>query len=74
MNDPSCRKMVSAGDTGLASRASSDATAFLPELWARSIMNGTIHASASHKRIVGGVNDGIDLERGDIGQQYGYLI
>jgi hypothetical protein len=30
-------------------------------------VNGTIHAAAAEQRRVGGIDDGIDIQRGDVG-------
>ena len=66
MNYPSCRKHVAPGDASLARRAAADAPALFQKLWARSPVDGTVHTPAAQERVVGSVDDGIDLERGDI--------
>ena len=68
MNDPSRRKPVASGDASFARRAATDAAAFFQKLSARSAVDGTVHALAAQERVVGSVDDGVDLERGDICQ------
>ena len=47
MNDPSCRKPVAFGDASLARLAATDASAFFQKLWARSAVDGSVHAPAA---------------------------
>lgn len=68
MNDPPCRKTVASGDASLTRRAATDASAFFQKLWARSTVDGTVHTPATQERVVCSVDDGVDLERGDIRQ------
>jgi len=73
MDNPFFSKMVSPGDASLSRRAATDAPAFFEKLLARSAVDGPVHTPASQSRVVGAVDDGIDIERGDIGLQYAYF-
>jgi hypothetical protein len=66
MNDPSCRKPVAFGDASLARLAATYASAFFQKLWARSAVDGAIYTTTAQERAVCSVDDGVDLERGNI--------
>jgi hypothetical protein len=66
MNDPSCWKPVAPGDAGLSRRTASDSAAFFQKLSARSAVDGAIYTTAAQEGVVGGVDDGVNLERGNI--------
>lgn len=68
MNDVACRQPVSFGDARLARRAAADAAALLQKLGTRSLVNGSVHASTAQKRVVGGIDYGIDLQGCDVCQ------
>src|SRR5262245_16100470 len=53
-------------DLGLARRAAAEQPAGGLQLGARGPMDGAVNPAAAHERAVGGIDDGIDVERGDI--------
>ncbi len=57
---------IAAGDLGLAGIAAAERLAFAQQFRPRRAMDGAVHAAAAEQRAVGGIDDGIDLERGDV--------
>jgi hypothetical protein len=62
-----CRQVISARQFGVAGPAATQPAALGKELGAGGAMNGTINATTAQQGFVGGVDDGINLQRGDVG-------
>ena len=62
-----CGQPVAAGDLRVAGGAAAERAAFGEQLRTRRAMDRAIDASAAKQRGVGGVDDGIDRKRGDVG-------
>jgi len=58
---------VTAGDARLTGETSAELAAFLKKLRARCSMDGAVDAAAAKQRLVGRVDDRIDVECGDVG-------
>ncbi len=58
---------VAARDLGRAGLAAAERLAFLEQFRPGGAMDGAVDAAAAQQRAVGGVDDGADLERGDVG-------
>src|SRR6188472_1569537 len=67
VDDVSGLEAIAAGDLGGAGLAAAQRPALGQKLAARRAMNGAVNAAAAEQRPVGGVDDGIDVERGDVG-------
>ena len=64
-------KSITAGDFGLTGLAAMEQTALGEKLWARCAVDGAVYTSATEEPIVGGVDDGVYRERGDVGLEGG---
>ena len=69
VNDMPRRKAVSAGDLGLARRASIKGAALLEQFAAGSAMNRAIHTAATEQGFIRGVDDRINAQCRDIGDE-----
>jgi hypothetical protein len=67
VNHMPCRKAISPGDLGVAGFAAMQATAFIEKLRTGGAMNRPVDATAAEQRAVGGIDDGVDVQRGDVG-------
>ncbi len=61
------KQTVSEGDFGVASGTAAKSAACGEQIRAGGPMDRAIHATAAKKRLIGGVDDGIHAERGDVG-------
>ena|SRR6266849_3062918 len=61
------RQPIAAGDARLAGRTAADLAAFLQQLGPGGAVDRAIDAAAAEESGVGGVDDGVDIELGDIG-------
>jgi hypothetical protein len=61
------RQPIALGDLRLADAATTEQAARIEQLRARSAMDRPIHATAAEQRSIGGVDDGVHGEGGDIG-------
>src|SRR5262245_66397988 len=61
---------VAAGDLGRADVAAAERLAFLFQLRARCTVDGAVDAAAAEQAAVGGIHDGRDVERGDVGDAH----
>src|SRR5262245_3787435 len=66
VDDPFCVEAMTARDFGLAGEAASERAAFREQFWPGSAVDRAIDASAAKQRRIGGVDNGIDLEAGDV--------
>src|SRR4029078_122971 len=64
-----CLKPIATRDLGRARLATAERPAFGEQFRSSRPMDCTIDAAAAEQRTVGGVHDGIDIERGDIGHE-----
>lgn len=69
MDYPFRRQPVTPGDFRLACIASTKCAAFGQKFGAGCTVNGTVHTTAAEQGAVGGIDDCIDIQRGDIGLQ-----
>ena len=67
MDDEFRRQPVTAREPCLSGRTTAQRAAFLQQLGARRAMNGTIHTAPAQQRGIRGVDDGVDVELGDVG-------
>ena len=67
MDDVTGLEVVAAGDFGLAGAAAIEHAAFGQQLVSCGAMNGTVHTATAEEGGVGGIDDGIDVEGGDVG-------
>ena len=67
MNDMPRREPVTLRYFGLAGGAAAEAAAFGQKLRAGGTMDGAVDAPAAEQRCIGGVDDGVNAQGGDIG-------
>jgi hypothetical protein len=67
MNDMPRRQAVAFGDFGAAGLAAIERAAFGQQFGSRRAMDRTIDAATAEQRRVGGVDDGVNAQRRDIG-------
>ncbi len=67
MNDMFRRELVSLGDLCVTSLATVEHAALRDQLRAGRPMNRTIHASPTEQAGVGSIDDGVAVQRGDVG-------
>ena len=67
VDDMPGRQPVAARDLGGAGRAAAEGLARRKQFRPGGAMDGTVYTAATQQRRVGGVDDGIDGERGDVG-------
>ena len=61
------REAVSEGEFGVAGRTAAQGAAFGQKLRAGGPVDRAVHAATAQKRLIGGVDNGIQAERGDVG-------
>ena len=61
------REPVAFGDLGVAGGAAAERTAFGQKLWPRGAMDRAVDAAAAEKRRVRGVDDGVNAQCRDVG-------
>jgi hypothetical protein len=59
-------QVVAFGQLGIAGVTANQGSALRQQAWTRRAMDGAIHATSAQQGIVGCVDDGIDVEVGDI--------
>src|SRR5687767_5931377 len=62
---------VTAGDLRIPGPATAEAAAFLQQTGSRRAMDRAVHAAPAEQRLVRGVDDRVDVERGDISDDGG---
>ena len=67
MNDMPRLEPISAGEARLAGRAAADRAALFKQFWTGPPMDRTIDAAAAEKRLVGCIDDRVDIECRDVG-------
>ena len=67
VNDVPGLEPIAAGDLGGTGVAAAQGLAFGQELGSGGAMNGAVDAAAAEQRGVGGIDDGVDVERRDVG-------
>ena len=67
VDDTRRRQLVAGGDLGIAGLATMEPAAFLEQFWSSSTVDRAIDPAAAQKRRVGGVDDGINAQGRDIG-------
>src|SRR2546427_11407456 len=66
VDDPARRQGVTARQPHLAGRTAAEPAALLPQARAGCAMDGAVHAAAAEQARVRGVDEGVDVERGDV--------
>ncbi|RCI09025.1 hypothetical protein L249_4974 [Ophiocordyceps polyrhachis-furcata BCC 54312] len=66
VNDMFGGQFVASGDPGLAGGATTDEAALMNEVGAGSAVDGAVDAASAHEGRVGGVDDGVEPELGDV--------
>src|SRR5574337_868389 len=74
VDDPAGSQVEARSDAGFAGRTAAQACAVRPQAWARGAVYGAIHAAAAQKAGVGGIDDGIDGETGDVSLPEGNAV
>src|SRR3954453_12419731 len=69
MNDVLCGQLVTLRDLRVAGMAAIQGRALVHKFAAGCAMNGAIDAAPSHEGGVGGVDDGVDCEGGEVGAE-----
>jgi hypothetical protein len=67
MDHMPCRQLMTPGDFGVAGFAATERTAFCQQIWSRRAVDRAVDATAAKQRGVGGVDNGIDAQAGDVG-------
>ena len=67
MNHMPGRQPVALGDLGVAGGATIEPAAFGKQLWPGAAMDGAIDPSSAEQRRIGGVDDGVDAQGRNIG-------
>jgi len=67
VDDEARRQQVALGQLGVAGFAAAEKSTLMNKVRSGGAMNGAIHPAAAQERRIGGVDDGVDVERGDIG-------
>ena len=66
VNDEPCRQTIALRDSGVAGLTTSETAALRQQLRPGGPMDRSIDAATAEERSVGGIYDGIDLERSDV--------
>ena len=66
VNDEPCRQTIALRDSGVAGLTTSETAALRQQLRTGGPMDRSIDAATAEERSVGGIYDGIDLERSDV--------
>jgi hypothetical protein len=66
MNDPRRRQIETEGEARLAGRAAADLAGRFEEARSSGAMDGAVYPAPAEERGVGGIDDGVDREGGDI--------
>ena len=66
VDDIAGRQAVAPGDFRLAGRAAVQRAALFQQIGTGRAMDGTIDAAAAQQRFIGGVDDGVQSQRGDV--------
>ena len=74
MDDMPGEQSMAAGDFGAACRAAAEGAALGQQSGAGGAMNGPVDSAAAEEGLVGGVDDGIDIEAGDVALNYFYSM
>lgn len=74
MDDPLARKVISGSDFGVPGLATVQGTALFHQVWTGSPVDGTIDTASAQERLVGRVNDAVDLQFGYVIANEGYCI
>ena len=67
MDHTPCRQPIAPGDFGVAGFAATQRAAFCQQLRSRRAVDRAVDATAAKQRGVGGVDNGIDMQAGDVG-------
>ena len=67
MNHMLCRQPVSSGDFGIAGGTATKRAAFGQQFGASRAMDSAVDATATEQRRIRGVDDGVNAQTGDIG-------
>jgi len=70
VDDVAGLEVVAAGDPGFAGRAAAEGAAFGQQPGPGGAMDGAVHPAAAPQRLVGGVDDGVDVQRRDVGRDH----
>jgi hypothetical protein len=69
---------IAAGDLRLSGRAAAERAAFGQQIGTGGAVNGAVDTAAAEQRFIGGVDDGVDVELGDVAfkgaERNGYWI
>jgi hypothetical protein len=69
MNHMPRRQPITPSDFCLAGRAAVEVTTLGEQFGAGRAMNSAIHAAAAEQRRIGRVDDGVNAQRGDVGNE-----
>ena len=61
------RQSVALGDLGVTGLTSTEGPAFRQQFGSGRIVDRTVHATAAKQRCIGGVDDGVNAQCGDVG-------
>src|ERR1700675_3443914 len=67
VNDVLGRQPMTPRDLGSAGRAAAERSAFDKQFRPRGAMDRAVNATATEQRLIGGIDDGVDRKRGDVG-------
>src|SRR5579862_1826810 len=73
VNDMLRRQPITAGDLGGAGRAAAKRSAFDKQFRSGGAMDRAVDATAAEQAPIGGIDDGVDRKRGDVGNADLYL-
>ena len=66
VDDVFCGEAIAFGDFGITGTAAAEAFAFFEEVGACGAVDGSVHSATPEEAGVGGIDDGVELESGDV--------
>ena len=67
VNHETRRQVMAARDLRIAGGAAAERAAVREQAQPRRAMDGPVHAASAEERGVGGIDDGVDIQLGDVG-------
>ena len=74
MDNPLARKVISGSDFGVPGLAAVQGMALFHQVWTGSPVDGTIDTTSAKKRLIGRVDDAVDLQFGYVVADEGYCV